>query len=282
MRKLFTRVLFTAAAAALSGAALAADTGGAPVTTIPEEPKSVAWSFDGPFGTYDRAALQRGFQVYKEVCSACHSLKLVAIRSLAEGGGPGFTEPEVKALAASYMVPAGPNDQGQTNDENGQPLMRAATPADAFPSPFPNELAARAANNGSSPPDLSVIVKAREGHAAYIYSLLTGYVQPPAGVTVDRGRYYNPYFPGRQISMPPPLTADRVTYSDGTKATIEQEAHDVATFLTWAAEPKMEERKMMGLGVMIFLLTLAGLFYLSYRKIWHGHHDVGATGSGGH
>jgi ubiquinol-cytochrome c reductase cytochrome c1 subunit len=281
MSKFFIRTVLTLGAALVAGAALAADTGPR-VITDPEEPKSVAWSFDGPLGTYDRASLQRGFQVYKEVCSACHGLSLVAIRSLAERGGPGFTEPEVKALAASYMVPAGPNEQGQTTDENGQPLMRAATPADTFPSPFPNDLAARAANNGSSPPDLSVITKAREGHADYVYSLLTGYQQPPAGVTVPAGRYYNPYFPGRQISMPPPLTADRVTYADGTKATIEQEAHDVSSFLSWAAEPKMEERKMMGLGVMLFLLTLAGLFYLSYRKVWHGHHDVGATGSGGH
>jgi ubiquinol-cytochrome c reductase cytochrome c1 subunit len=281
MAKLFTHTLLTLGAALLVGSALAADTGPR-VTTEPEEPKSVGWSFDGPIGTYDRAALQRGFQVYKEVCSACHSLDLVAIRSLGERGGPGFTEPEVKALAASYMVPAGPNDQGQTVDENGQPLMRAATAADAFPSPFPNELAARAANNGSSPPDLSVIVRAREGNADYLYSLLTGYTQPPAGITVAPGRYYNAYFPGRQISMPPPLTADRVAYADGTRATIEQEAHDVTAFLTWAADPKMEERKMMGLGVMIFLIALATLFYLSYRKIWHGHHDVGATGSGGH
>lgn len=246
-------------------------------STEAEPPKHAGWSFNGPFGTYDRAALQRGFQVYKEVCAACHSLDRVAIRTLAQPGGPGFTEAEVRAIAASYMVPAGPNEQGQTVDDKGQPLMRAATPADSFPPPFPNEKAARAANNGAAPPDLSLMVKAREGGADYVYSLLTGFGKAPAGEKMAPGMYYNVYFPGRQIAMPPPLTDDRVMYADGTKATVDQEAKDVVTFLTWAAEPKMEERKESGFGVMIFLLAFAGFLYLSYRKIWHGHHDVGAT-----
>ena len=280
MSKSFTRSVAAGVAALLiGGAALAADTGPR-VTDEPEHPRSPGWSFDGPFGTYDRAALQRGFQVYKEVCAACHSLDLVAFRSLGEAGGPGFTEPEVRAIAAAYMVRAEPNERGETTDANGAPLMRAATPADRFPSPFANEQAARTANNGAVPPDLSVIAKAREGHSDYLYSLLTGYTQPPAGVTVPAGRYYNAYFPGRQISMPPPLSANRVTYADGTNASLDQQARDVTTFLTWAAEPKMEERKATGLGVMIFLLAFATLLFLSYRKVWHGHHDVGATGDG--
>ena len=234
--------------------------------------KAPGWSFDGPFGTYDRAALQRGFQVYKEVCAACHGLKRVPFRTLADEGGPGFTESEVKAIAAQYKLPAPPNDQGQTIDANGAPLMRTAIPADAFPSPFANENAARFANNGSLPPDLSLITKARMGGADYVYSVLTGYGPAPEGVTVPAGRYYNAYFAGHQIAMPPPLSADRVTYADGTKATVEQMSHDLATFLTWTAEPKMEERKEMGFIWMVSLLVLAVLLFFSYRKVWHGEH----------
>ncbi len=266
MSRFFTRSLLVAAVAATVVAvpAQAAET----AITF----KSPGWSFDGPFGTFDRAALQRGFQVYKEVCAACHGLKRVAIRSLGEPGGPGFTEAEVKALANQYRLPAPPNDQGQTVDANGAPLMRAAIPADAMPPPFANDNAARFANNGSLPPDLSLINKARLGGADYVYSLLTGYEQAPAGVTVPAGRYYNAYFAGHQIAMPPPLTPDRVTYADGTAASVDQMAHDLATFLEWAAEPKMEERKHMGLIWMISLLVLAVLLFLSYRKVWHGQH----------
>jgi ubiquinol-cytochrome c reductase cytochrome c1 subunit len=239
------------------------------------------WSFDGPLGTFDRAALQRGFQVYKEVCAACHGLTRVAIRTLADEGGPGFTEPEVRALAAQYQVAAGPNEQGQTVDENGQPLMRPAIPADTFPAPFANVNAARAANNGSFPPDLSLITKARADGPDYVYSVLTGYQQPPPGMRPAPGRFYNAYFPGHQIAMPPPINPMQVTYADGTEATVDQMAHDLVTFLAWAAEPKMEERKRTGFAVLIFLIALSTLLYFSYHRVWHGRHDVGATGSGG-
>jgi cytochrome c1 len=236
-------------------------------------PKKMAWSFSGPFGTYDRASLQRGFQVYKEVCSACHALNHVAFRNLADNGGPGFTEAQVKAIAAAYKVPAGPDDKGQTVDANGQPLMRAATPADYFPAPFPNEKAARAANNGALPPDLSLVVRARAGGSDYVYSIVTGDgMTPPVNEAVKPGMNFDPYFEGHQIAMPPPLHAGTVTFSDGTPNTVEQEAHDVVTFLTWAADPKMEERKRTGFNVMIYLLVFAGLLYFSYRKVWHGKH----------
>ncbi|HEV2667311.1 MAG TPA: cytochrome c1 [Blastocatellia bacterium] len=241
------------------------------VETLP--PRNGNFSFEGPFGTFDRAALQRGFQVYRDVCSACHSLRHIAFRNLADEGGPGLTADQVRALAAAYRVPAGPNEQGQTVDANGQPLMRPATPSDYIPLPFPNERAARASNNGSLPPDLSLIVKARVGGPNYLYSILTGYgQQPPAGVTVGSGRFYNPYFRGTQISMPPPLNPDSVTYADGTMATVEQEARDVVTFLSWAADPKMEERKRTGFSVMIFLIVLTSLLYFSYQRVWYGQH----------
>jgi ubiquinol-cytochrome c reductase cytochrome b/c1 subunit len=246
-------------------------------------PKSMSWSFDGPFGVYDRASLQRGFQVYKEVCSACHSLSRVAIRNLADAGGPGFSEQEVAAIAAMYKVPAEPNEQGKTTDDAGQPLTRAAVPSDYFPPPFPNEKAARAAMNGALPPDLSLIVKNREGHSDYVYSILTGFGQkPPPNEKMARGMNYNPYFPRHQIAMPPPLTMGSVTYADGTPSTVDQEAHDVVTFLTWASEPKMEERKRMGFNVILYLIGLTVLLYFTYHRVWHGRHDVGATGEGGH
>lgn len=249
----------------LSTGVLASESG----VGAPRPPKDVSFSFDGPFGTYDRAALQRGFQVYKEVCSACHSLNRVAFHALADEGGPGFTEAQAKAIAAEYKIPAGPNDAGETVDAEGNPLTRPGILADHFPPPFPNDAAARTANNGALPPDLSIIVKARKGGARYIYSLLTGFGEtPPKDFKVIEGKYYNPYFPGWNISMPPPLNANSVTYSDGTKATVEQEAHDVTTFLTWAAEPKMEERKRIGFGVMMFLVAFAGVLYLAYRKMW--------------
>jgi len=255
----------------LASAALA-DT----VTTLPALPPKddVSWSFEGPFGHYDRAQLQRGFQIYKEVCSACHSLNRVAFHTLAQPGGPGFTEAQAKAIAAGYKIPEEPNatNKGQLFDSSGNRVTRAGVISDFFPPPFPNEEAARAANNGALPPDLSVIVKARAGGAHYVFSILTGFVKPPANFKVLSGKYYNEYFDGRNISMPPPLTDNSVTYSDGTKATIEQEAQDIAAFLSWAAEPKMEERKQLGFGVVIFLLVLSGLLYLSYRKIWHDKH----------
>ena len=232
--------------------------------------KDVSFSFEGPFGTYDRAALQRGFQVYKEVCSACHALSHIAFHNLDEEGGPGFSEAQAKAIAAGYKIPAGPNDKGDTVDDKGNPLTRPGILADYFPPPFPNEEAARANNGGALPPDLSMIVKARAGGARYVYSILTGFhMTPPKGFTVTPGKYYNPYFEGWNISMPnTALTANAVTFSDGTKATIAQEAHDVATFLAWASDPKMEERKRIGFGVLVFLVVLSGLLFAAYRKVW--------------
>jgi ubiquinol-cytochrome c reductase cytochrome b/c1 subunit len=236
-------------------------------------PKTVEWSFQGPFGAYDRGALKRGFQVYNEVCSACHSLNLVSFHSLAEPGGPGFTEAEMKAIAASKKIPAEPNDKGDLFDDKGTRLTRPGTPADHFPAPFANENAARAANNGALPPDQSVLVKARENGSNYVYSVCSGYGQtPPAGFKVMSGKYFNPYFDGWNISMPQPISDNSVTYSDGTKATIDQECRDVVTFLTWAAEPKMEERKHLGFQVIAFLLLFAGLAFLSYRRIWRDMH----------
>ena len=241
----------------------------------PESPQDVHWSFEGPFGQYDRAQLQRGFQVYKEVCSACHGLTRVSFHDLSyDNGGTGmFDDAQVKAIAASYKLPAGPNDKGETTDANGTPLMRSGIPADHFPSPFPNEQAARAANGGALPPDQSLLVKARDGGAQYIYSLvLHDGDKAPAGFKVTEGKYYDAYFPGRNISMPPPLRDDSVTYSDGTKATKDQEAKDVTAFLAWAAEPKLEERHQLGFGVMLFMILLSGMLYLSYRKLWKDAH----------
>jgi cytochrome c1 len=233
----------------------------------------VQWSFEGPTGTYDRGALQRGFQVYKEVCSACHSLNLVALHDLANPGGPGFTEAEAKAIAAGYKIPAEPDDKGETFDANGNRLTRPGILADYFPPPFPNEEAARSANGGALPPDLSLIVKARAGGADYVYSLLTGFGHPPPkGFKVLDGKYYNPYFAGRNISMPPPLAAGSVSFADGTKSSVTQEAHDVVTFLTWASEPKLEQRHRIGFEVMAFLALLAGLLFLAYRKVWKDKH----------
>jgi cytochrome c1 len=253
-----------------SSAAFAADG----ISTKRLEPKKVEFSFEGPFGTYDRGALQRGFQVYKEVCAACHSMNHLAFHNLDEPGGPEFSEAQAKALAASVKVPAEPNDKGETVDDKGTPLTRPAILADKFPSPFPNEQAARANNGGALPPDLSMIVKAREGGPEYVYSILTGFHErPPAGFKVTDGKYFNPYFEGWNISMPnTALGAKAVTYADGTPATIEQEAHDVTTFLAWASEPKMEERKRIGFGVLIFLVAFAGVLFAAYKRVWKDAH----------
>jgi ubiquinol-cytochrome c reductase cytochrome c1 subunit len=244
-------------------------------------PKKMEWSFDGPFGVYDRAALQRGFQVYKEVCSACHSLGRVAFRNLGEKGGPEFSEKQVAAIAAGYKVPADPDEQGKTVDANGQPLTRPAVASDYFPPPFPNEKATRAAMNGALPPDLSLIVKAREGGPDYVYGILTGFKQAPADFKMQTGMNYSEYFPGHQIAMPPPLTTDgQLTYADGTKATVQQMAHDVTTFLSWAAEPNLNERHRMGAKVILFLVIAAGIFYATKRRVWASLHGHG--GGGGH
>ena len=220
------------------------------------------WSFNGPFGTIDKASAQRGFQVYKEVCSACHSMKLGYYRNLE---GIGLSPEQVKAIAASVTVP----DVG----DDGQATERPALPSDHFRSPYANDKAARAANNGALPPDQSVIEKAREGHADYIQQLVsTGYVDPPKDVKVNAGLYYNKWYPGGQIAMPPPLHDDAVTYADGTKATVDQMSRDVAMFLTYIANPEMEQRKRMGVKAVIFLALLTGVTYAIKRKIWADVH----------
>lgn len=222
-------------------------------------PPQVNWSFSGLFGTFDRAAAQRGFQVYKEVCAACHSISLVRYRNLEEIG---FSPEQVKAIAAEYETKDGPNDEGEM-------FMRPAIPSDIFFKPYANDEAARAANDGSIPIDLSLITKARPHGADYVYALLTGY-QPhaPEGITLFPGKYYNPYFPGGQIAMPPPLLADAVTYADGTPATVEQMAHDVTTFLAWASEPEMEERKQIGFKMLIMFAVLTILLWIIKKYIW--------------
>ncbi len=231
-----------------------------PVKKYHLEPREIAFTFDNPVtGTYNRAQLQRGFQVYKEVCSACHSLNRIAFRNL---GDLGFSVPEVKALAKGYDIPS-------LDDKTGEVNTRKGLPSDHFPPPFPNDIAARAANNNALPPDFSLLAKAREGGSHYIASLVTGYRDPPAGWVVPDGLYYNPYFRSLNIAMPPPLSADdQVTYADGTKATREQMAEDVASFMMWAAEPKLENRHRTGLGAIIFLIILTGLAYLSYTRVW--------------
>ncbi len=247
-----------ALAAALCGAAgtaYAADEAQAP--PVPEPPHQ-QWRFDGVFGTYDRAALQRGFQVYKEVCSTCHQVKHLFFRDLTEIG---YSEDQVKGIAAQYQVSDGPNDAGEM-------FERPARPSDHIPDPFKNDQAARAANNGALPPDLSLITKARDGEADYVYAILTGFKDAPAGFKVMEGMYYNEYFLGHQIKMPPPLTPDQVKYADGPQATVAQEAHDVVSFLSWAAEPTLEQRHRMGFKVIVFLLISALVLYAAKRKIW--------------
>lgn len=221
-----------------------------------------SWSFEGLFGTFDRAALQRGLQVYREVCAGCHGLRLVAFRNLADLG---YDEDEIKAIAAEYAVIDGPNDEGEM-------FERGARASDRFPSPFANDKAAAAANNGAVPPDLSVITKARIGGASYIRALLTGYHEAPADFQLLEGLNYNVYFPGNQIAMVPPLSDDAVEYHDGTAATIDQMAADVATFLTWAAEPTLEERKQTGIKVILYLIVLTAMLYAVKRKVWADVH----------
>jgi ubiquinol-cytochrome c reductase cytochrome c1 subunit len=241
-------------------AALAAPAGAVEDTTpLP----NVKWSFSGPFGTFDRAAAQRGFQVYNEVCSACHSMRLLSYRDLEKIG---LTTAQIKAIAATKTV------EGPEDDE-GKPTTRPGLPSDHFVSPFPNDKAARAANNGALPPDQSLIEKAREGGSTYIYALVGhGYIDPPAGVKVPDGLYYNQYFPGHNIHMPPPLSDGSVTYADGTKATIDQEARDVATFLTFASNPEMEQRKHMGIRIVGFIFLLGCVTYGAKRQLWKDVH----------
>lgn len=233
-----------------------------------EEPLRLA--SDGPLGRFDRQQLQRGFQVYKEVCSACHSLHFASFRDLEQIG---FTGPEVKAIANQWAI-----EVPSINPETGEAATRKAIPADRFPSPYANEVAARAANNNALPPDLSLMAKARHGGSSYIHALLTSYRDQPADliakfpdIKTPAGLHYNPAFPNLNIAMPPPLVAEgQVTYSDGTKATVNQMATDVSAFLVWTAEPKLEARHRTGVAVTIFLLIATVLAYLSYRNIWAG------------
>jgi cytochrome c1 len=220
------------------------------------------WPWAGPFGTYDAALLRRGFQVYREICSNCHSLKLVAYRNLGELG---FSEAEVKAIAAEKQVQDGPNDQGDM-------YMRPAKPSDRFVSPFANDQAARAGNNGALPPDLSLITKARHGGADYIVALMTGFKDPPKDLKMADGMNFNEAFPGHQIAMPPPIADGSVTYADGTKNGQEQIAKDVAAFLTWTAEPEMEARHRLGIKTLAFLAAMTAMFYALKRRIWADVH----------
>jgi ubiquinol-cytochrome c reductase cytochrome c1 subunit len=220
------------------------------------------FSFQGILGTFDRAAAQRGFQVYKEVCAACHGMRLLHYRNLLEIG---LSDAEVRAIAATVEVQDGPNDEGQM-------FERPARPSDRFRSPFANERAARAANNGAYPPDLSVIAKARAGGANYIHALLVGYEDPPPEVTLMDGMSYNKYFPGQQIAMAQPLHDDAISFADGTPATAAQMARDVTTFLAWAAEPETEQRRAMGIRLVLFLTIMGGLAYAVKRKVWADLH----------
>jgi len=253
--------------------------------TTEKEPADVHWSFEGPFGKFDQQQVQRGYKVYREVCSACHSMNLLYFRNLGQKGGPFYdpkypnpnTNPYVKSLAHDITVK-------DVDTDTGDVISRPATPADKFPAPFANDYAAAASNGGKAPPDLSVMAKAREGGPRYIYSLLTGFTNPPPGLTPMAGKYYDPYFAGDVtgnwtghkdqvpvggfIGMPPPLAPGKVTFDDGTPSTVQNEAKDVAAFLAWAAEPKAEERKAFGLGAMIYLLIFSGLLFASYKKIW--------------
>ena len=221
----------------------------------------IDWSFKGVTGKFDRASLQRGYQVYTEVCASCHSMNLVSYRNLGEPGGPEFSVEQVKAIAANFEVEDGPNSDGEM-------FTRPGRPSDKFVSPYPNVQAATAANGGAYPPDMSVLVKARKGGSDYIYSVLMGYEDPPAGFELEDGVYYNKYMDGQKIKMSNPLSEGIVTYADGTQTTQAQMAKDVTTFLTWTAEPHLETRHKMGVKVIIFLTIFTLLVYLSMRRIW--------------
>ncbi len=228
-----------------------------------KHPKELSLSSDGAFGRFDQQQLQRGFQVYKEVCSACHSLRLVAFRDLA---ALGYNEDEIKAIAAGFSVPGVDPNTGEAN-------TRPGIATDYFPKPFANDIAARAANNNAIPPDLSLMTKARHNGSAYVYSLLSGYQEPPADLPKENrpgpGLHYNPYFANLNLAMAPPITAEgQVTYADGTKATVDQMSKDVAAFLTWTAEPKLDKRKQTGWPVLGFLLFATALAYMAYRNVW--------------
>ena len=246
-------------------------------------PPRQSWSFAGPFGTFDRAQIQRGLHVYRDVCSGCHGMKHVAFRNLAQPGGPGFSEAQAKQVASEYRINDGPNDKGEMFDRPGRL-------SDYFPSPDPNEQAARARFNGALPPDLSVIAKARgveaglprglfdivtqyqEGGPDYVFAYITGYENPPADAKLSEEQFWNKYFPGHRTAMRPPLLNGQVEYTDGTPTTVEQYSRDVTAFLVWVAEPHLEARKRIGFQVMIFLIVFAGLAYLAKKKVWSDLH----------
>lgn len=245
------------------------------------QPPQLKWSFAGPLGKFDRAQLQRGFKVYREVCANCHSLSMIAFHNLAEPGGPEFSAAQVQSLAAEYKIKDGPNDQGEMFDRPGRP-------ADYFPPPFANDQAARATNGGALPPDMSVLAKARtyergfprfiidalpffqyqEQGVDYIAALLKGYEKPPQGMQMAPGMQYNMYFPGHGIAMSAPISDGQVTFDDGSPATLDQYSRDIAAFLMWTAEPHLEDRKRIGFQVMVYLLLLAGLLYFTKKKVW--------------
>jgi ubiquinol-cytochrome c reductase cytochrome c1 subunit len=254
------RNLLLAAGVALAAVTGAMAAGNAPVPPAQNWPHGGVNSFLGMFKPFDYHALQRGFQVYKEVCSVCHSMDLVSYRNLEQIG---FTKEEVKAIAATVEVTDGPNDEGEM-------FSRPGLASDRFKNPFANKQAAASANNGKAPPDLSLIVKARAYHEDYIYAILTGYENPPAGVEVPEGAHYNKYFPGHAIAMAHPLYDNGVTFTDGTKATIDQQARDVVQFLAWASEPHLMERRRVGVMTMIFLIVFAGVMYAAKRRLWSG------------
>lgn len=279
-----TLVLIAAGLTLMGGLAVAASpamaAGGA------KHPRSGGFTFEGPFGSFDQGQLQRGYKVYREVCSACHSMNLMHFRTLAEPGGPFYDSHQenpaanrfVKALAAEVQVP-------DIDTETGEPIMRDGIAADRFPNPYPNAIAAAAGNGGAAPPDLSVMAKARHDGANYIYSLLSGYEAAPAGLQIRPGQNYNPYMAGDLtpfwtgqghvpeggfIAMAAPLRDGQVTYDDGSAQTVDQYAKDVAAFIAWSSDPKQVQRKQAGVGVMIFLFLFAGITYMSYRRIWKG------------
>lgn len=257
------RKIVLASALALAAAAMPGAMPGALAASTAAHPEAIDWSFNGVFGTFDRNQLKRGFQVYKEVCASCHGLHLIAYRNLKDPGGPEFTEAEAKALAAEVEIPI--------LDEAGQPATRKGTLADRFPyQSQPDQKATLKSAYGLMPPDLSLIAKAREGGADYIHALLTGYDhEVPEGVTVPEGGNYNPYFPGGIIAMPKPMSDDQVEYAEaGVPRTVEQYSRDVSAFLMWAAEPKLEARKRIGFGAILFLGILTGLLFMSYRRVW--------------
>lgn len=280
MKKILSGLAALGFLAVAGGAAMAQEEhSAAEPTHFPiHKPAELNWSFAGPFGVYDKGQLQRGFKIYREVCSACHSMKLVPFRSLE---GLGYSEAQIKAIAAEYTVTDGPNADGEM-------FERPGIPSDHFPSPFPNVEAAAAANNGAAPPDFSLIAKARgvergfptflfdiftqyaENGPDYIHALLTGYdEEPPAGMEVAEGTYYNPYFiAGKSLAMAKPISDDQVTYDDGAPQTVDQYSRDVSAFLMWAAEPHLEDRKKTGFRVMVFLLLFAAMVYLTKRKVW--------------